>query len=230
MKKFEFNHTNKHWDSYRCFYSNHGPFVEFETGEVILTRSPEPDQRKHYDRYGLQLVSTSDTRWCPQLYLDKECTEEVKTAWVTQGGQQILAVDHEQRVAIKVNGRWGIKTDKLQYLGKHLQYAAAVWTGHSRLPIALAEITVSMPDRSVKKDLAAKLDEVRTAVTAAARIQGLHPAWHSDKLTAQPDWIEKTVEELCAYVCADEASMRTVATNGFAFPRAETKHEYLYIK
>jgi hypothetical protein len=94
----------------------------------------------------------------------------------------------------------------------------------------MAEITVSKPDRSVKKDLAAKLDEVRTAVTAAARIQGLHPAWHSDKLTARPDWIEKTVEELCAYVCADQISMRTVATNGFAFPRAETKHEYLYIK
>jgi hypothetical protein len=230
MKNFEFNHTNKHWDSYQCFYNNHGPFVEFETGEVILTRSPEPHQRKHYDRYGLQLVSTSDTRWCPQLYFDKECTEEVKTVWVTQGGQQLLAVDREQRVAIKVNGRWGIKTDKLQYLGKHLQSAAAVWTGHSRLPIALAEITVSMPDRSVKKDLAAKLDEVRTAVTAAARIQGLHPAWHSDKLTAQPDWIEKTVEELCAYVCADQTSMRAVATNGFAYPRAETKHEYLYIK
>jgi len=53
MNKFEFNQTRKSWDSYRCFYNNDGPFVEFETGEVILTRYPEPNQRKHYDRYGL---------------------------------------------------------------------------------------------------------------------------------------------------------------------------------
>ena len=230
MNKFEFNQTRKSWDSYRCFYNNDGPFVEFETGEVILTRNPEPYQRKHYDRYGLQLVSTSDTRWCPQLYLDKKRTQKVKTAWVTHGGQQILAIDHEQGVAIKVNGSWGIKSGKIQYLGKHLQSAAAVWTGHSRLPIAMAEITVSKPDRSAKKDLAPKLDEVRTAVTAAARIQDLRPAWLDSRFVAHPDWVDQTVEEIYAYVCADEGRMRSVATNGFTFPRAETKHEYLYIK
>jgi hypothetical protein len=230
MKNIEFNHTNKHWDSYQCFYNNHGPFVEFETGEVILTRYPEPSQRKHYERYGIQLVSTADTRWCPQLYLDKACTQEVKTAWVTQGGQQIIAVDHEQRVAIAVSGAWGIKKDKLQYLGKHLNRAAAVWTGHSRLPIPMAEITVSTPDRSVKKELADKIEDVRAVVTAAARIQGLSPAWNCDKVTAEPNWIDKTVDEICAYLCADKNLMRIVATNGFAYPRAETKHEYLYIK
>ena len=80
MRNFEFNHTYKRWDEYRCFHAGQGPFVEFETGEVILTRVPYPDQRKHYDKYGLQLVSTSDTRWCPQLYLDKACTEEIKIA------------------------------------------------------------------------------------------------------------------------------------------------------
>lgn len=77
MKQFEFNHSKKRWDHYQCFHNDHGPFVEFETGEVILTRSPAPDQRKHYDRYGIQLVSTADTRSCPQLYLDKACTQAV---------------------------------------------------------------------------------------------------------------------------------------------------------
>lgn len=230
MKKFEFDHTNKRWDSYRCFHAHKGPFVEFETGEVILTRVPHPDQRKHYDKYGLQLVSTSDTRWCPKLYMDKACTEEIKTAWVTDGGQQILAIDHEQRVAIKVNSRWGIKTDKLQFLGSHLKSASAVWTGPERLPIAMDTITVSRPDRTIKRELQAKLNEVRAAVAAAARIQNMRPTWNNDKLTARPKWAEETVEDIYANVCADEMSMRIVATNGFAYPRAETKYEYLYIK
>lgn len=230
MKQFKFNHTNKRWDSYQCFYNTYGPFVEFETGEVILTHSPYPYQRNHYDRYGIQLVSTADTRWCPGLYLDKACTEEVKPAWVNQGGQQILAVDREQRVAIKVNGRWGIKTDKLQFLGSHLRSAAAVWTGPNRLPIAMAEITVSIPDRTVKRGLNDKLVQVRAAVTAAARIQGLVPSWNGGKLRAKPEWHDNSVEEIYAYVCADQTRMRQVATNGFSYPRAETKHEFLYVK
>jgi hypothetical protein len=230
MIKFEFKHQNKQWDGYRCFHANEGPFVEFETGEVILTRSPEPDQRRHYDRYGVQLVSTADTRWCPQLYLDKECTQEVKTAWLTQGGQQIIAVDREQRVATKVNERWGVKTEKLQYLGSHLRSAAAVWTGPNRLPIAMEQITVSRPDRTVAKELSAKLDELRTVVTAAARIQNLHLAWHTDKVTADTSWADKTVEDICAYVFADTNLMRAIVTNGFAYPRAETRHDFLYVK
>jgi hypothetical protein len=231
MKKFEFKHQQKRWDYYNCFHASEGPFVEFETGEVILTRKPEPDQRKHYDRYGLQLVSTSDTRWCPQLYLDTKCTEEVKTAWITQGGQQVLAVDHEQRVAIKVNGRWGIKTDKLQYLGKHLQNAAAVWMGPERLPIPMAKITVSRPDRNMVKELTPKLEQVRTAVRAAARIQGIErPYWDDGRLGIKREWMGMTVEDICAYVCADKIWMRIVAFNGFTHPRAETQHDFLYIK
>lgn len=230
MKKFEFNHSKKRWDAYNCFHVSNGPFTEFETGELILRNKPDPSQRKHYDSYGLQLVSTSDARWCPQLYLDKECTEEVKTAWVTQGGQQIIAVDHEQRVAIKVNGRWGVKTQALQFLGSHLQSAAAVWTGPNRLPIPLAKITVSKPDKTVRKELAPKLDEVRAAVTAAARIQGLLPLWADDKLTAKPEWADMSVEDIYANVCAENYKMRIVATNGFAYPRAETQHDFLYIK
>lgn len=230
MKAFEFKHQNKRWDGYRCFHANEGPFVEFETGEVILTRSPEPNQRRHYDRYGVQLVSTSDTRWCPQLYLDKECTEEVKTAWVTHGGQQILAVDCEQRVAIKVSGRWGVKHDKIQFLASHLRSAAAVWTGPARLPIPVDQITVSQPARTVAKELSAKLDQVRAAVTAAARIQNLAPCWADTKVTARSEWVGMSVEELYAYVCANNSLMRTVATNGFAYPRAETQHDFLYVK
>lgn len=230
MKEFEFDHKRKRWDQYHCFYVNNGPFVEFETGEVILTSCPEPSQRKHYDAYGIQLVSTADTRWCPALYLDKACTEEVKPAWVTQGGQQILAIDRVQRVAIKVTDRYGVKTDKLQFLGSHLRYAAAVWTGPNRLPISMDTITVSRPDLTVKSGLAAKLAEVRAAVTAAARIQNLYPAYTCDKLRASSDWGDKSVEGICAHVFADSHRMRTVAANGFSYPRAETKHEFLYIK
>lgn len=230
MNKFEFSSTARHWDAYKCFHVNNGPFVEFETGELILRDFPNPNQRREYDKYGIRLVSTTDARWCPQLYLDKACTEEVKSAWVTQGRRQIIAVDHEQRVAVKVNERWGVKTEALQYLGKHLRSAAAVWTGPNRLPIPLAKITVSKPDSTVRKELASKLDEVRTAVTAAARIKSLSPVWGDDKLTAKAEWADMSVEDIYANVCANDYTMRCVATNGFAYPRAETQHDFLYIK
>lgn len=229
MKQFEFNHQRKMWDTHRAFHSTQGPFTEFETGELMVHYLPRPDGRQVYQKYGIQLVGTSD-RDCPKLYLDKACTQEVLTAWVTQRGQQLIAVDEEQKVAVALRTGWSNKKELMQFLPSHVHNARALWTGPNRLPVPLAQITVSQPDPTVKKGIKDKVDTVRTAVTAAARIKGLPTIWGNDKLTAKPEWEDMEVEDIVAHVCSDDLWMRMVATNGFTYPRADTKHDFLYIK
>lgn len=231
MKKIEFDSSRERFNSYNCFHTyGPGPFVEFKTGEVILTREHTLDDRKHYSRYGFHLTTTTSS-YCPGLYMDKACTEYVTPAWLSQNGQQLLVIDEEQKVAIKVARAHRTKPPEvLQFLGTHLEHASAVWTGPNRLPIPLAKIIVSQPDRPLKKELAQKLDDVRSSVTAAARVRGLSPSWSQAKQPVKNDWLDKSVEVICAYLCSDETMMRTVATNGFSYPRAETGVDFLYIK
>jgi hypothetical protein len=229
MIKFEFNHHQKSWDRYHAFHATNGPFTEFETGELMVTYTPKPGARRTYAKYGIQLVTTADKN-CPQLYLDKACTQPVPPAWVTQGGQQHLAVDLEQKVATALRTEWG-KNKKLQYLGKHVEGACALWTGPNRLPVPLAQITVSTPDRSCKRELKDKLDAARAAITAVARMQGLPVPWGTDRLAACKEWVDLTVEEIVAKVLAyDKILIRYAAFNGFSYPRNDTKHDFLYIK
>lgn len=238
MKKFEFKQNSKMWDRYTAFHANEGPFVEFETGEVMVNYHPSPAGRRHYGRYDIELVTTSDDQ-CPELFFDKECTEPVKRAWLTQNGQQHLAVDHEQKVAVKLSGSRYIsphateqslkRSPELQYLPSHLGGARAVWMGYGRPPVPLAKIVVSQPDRSIKKELGQKLQQVRDAVRAAARIQNISD-WGEQKMVVSPQWQDWTVEDICAYVCSDTTYMQWVAYGGFMFPRTEARYDFLYVK
>jgi hypothetical protein len=230
MQKFEFNHKGKMWDRYKAFHNTEGPFTEFETGEVIVTYLPQPRGRGRQNKYGIELVTTRD-RECPTLYFDKECTQPVKRAWLLQDGQQHLAIDRERKVAIKLAPyRYRRNSPELQYLASHVDACHAIWTGPERLPIPLSKITVSQPDRTIKRTLGEKLEDVRAAVKAAARIQELPDfMWGGDKFPAHKDWQDMTVEDICAYVCADKSRMRQVAFSGFSYPRAETQHEFLYV-
>jgi len=230
MNKFEFNHKARNWDTYRAFHWHNGPFVEFETGEVGVNFIPRsPSNRTTSSKYGIQLTATRDYH-CPTMYFDKDRTEKVPQAWFNQDGQQYLAVDLEQGVAIALtNYRYGRNKDTLQFLPSHLRSMHAVWMGPERMPLPLAQITVSRPDKSIKADLREKLSEVRAAVSAAARIRNLPTMWTDDKWTADPAWVDWTVEDICAYVCTSENVMQYVATNGFSYPRAESKHDFLYI-
>jgi len=240
MKKFEFDQNHKMWDRYRAFHATHGPFVEFETGEVMVNYFPRPDGRRYYGRYDIQLVTTSDSD-CPQLYFDRKCEQPVTPAWLKQDGQQNLAIDHDQKVAVKLSGwRAMLSTHpedslkrfpELQYLPSHLQGAHAVWMGYGRPPVPLTKIAVSAPDKTMKEDMRAKLRDVRDSVRAAARITGVEarPYGPEDKMPVRAEWQDWTVEDICAYVCADTTSMRWAAYGGFEYPRAVTKYDYLHV-
>ena len=232
MKKFEFNHTHKSWDRYKAFYYSNGPLTEFETGEVMVTYHPRPDQRRTYEKYGIQLVATTDGA-CPTLYFDEKLEKPVPTAWFNQSGLQHLAVDMERGVAVKLSSscyRYNKKDPTFQFLGSHVSGAVALWTGPERMPVPLSTISVSEPDKDVRKELRALLADTRKAVVAAARMRDLPKIWGDDRWPANPDWMDWTVEQLCAYVCADEYRMRTVYTNGFSYPRKQTQHDFLYVE
>ena len=224
MKNFEFNTKDRHWDTYRTFYYTKGAFTEFETGELIVNCIPNLDRREHNDRYGIQLTTTA-AHDCPKMYLDKDCTTAVPVAWLTQNGQQHVAVDWERKVVVGL-GHKHVTPD----LPRHLRFAKALWCGPERLPIPLSKITVSQPDKAIKADIREKLAEVRAVVTAAVRVRDLREPYHSDKFTADPRWVDKDTLEIVENLCSNDHWLQMAAFNGFSYPRANTPHDYLYIK
>lgn len=231
MNKFSFNHERKQWDRFEAFHVTNGIFTEFETGELVIRDShPHPQHRCFYDKYGIRVVATGDYE-CPPLYLDKECTQQVKSAWLNQNGQQYLAVDEQQNVAVRLGYR-GQSNNKKQHLAKNLMQPA-VWMGPDRLPVPVGEFVISRPDRSVRKDLGPKLAEVRAAVRAVYRINPTpqkHYWFDQRSVCAKPDWADRTVPNLVGLLCGDHRTMRQVAECGFTYPRATTTHDFLYVK
>jgi len=185
MKRIEFDHQRKSWDRYRAFHTTNGPFTEFETGEVIVDWTPRLERRGHYDRYGIQLVATSDDD-CPMLYTSPECGngDHVPKAWLNHRGQQPLAIDWEQGVAVSLDVLGRDRENRTRLTGFHTKGAHALWTGPHRLPVPFGKIKVNQPDPDVKAALRPKLQEVRAAVTAALRItedpDGPRPAIFDD--------------------------------------------------
>lgn len=235
MKTFEFNHARRQWDRYRAFHVGEYPFVEFETGELMVADScPHPLHRHFYGKYDIQLVGTNDAA-CPALYFDEKCTDYVKPAWLNQNGQQYIAVDHERKVAVRLSGRRRNTTTaetrpELQYLPTHVRGATALWTGPHRRPVPLTKFTVSTPDKSLKAELGPKLQQVREVLTAALRIQDTHVWVPARSQHVAGRWIDSAVEEIVEELCGNPTDMVAVAENGFAWPRAVSEYEYLYVK
>jgi hypothetical protein len=217
------------WDRYKAFHVTRTPIVHFSTGEVMVTTIPALHQRRHYDSYGIALTSTADSSY--QFYLDKDCTQGIPKAWITQGGQQHVAIDFEQKVVTRIQPFLG-KNKTNRYLPEHLQTARALWMGPNRLPVALDQIEISRPDKDTRRSFDSKaLDEVKTAVTAACRILTDVPrCWTNDKAVAKPCWVGMTTSEIMADLSTNRRKMAQVAKNGIAFPRAESKQDFIYIK
>lgn len=233
MKKYEFDNKGKQWDSFGAFHKRNGIFVEFETGELsIVVPRPDPADRRYYDRYGIQVVATSDSD-CPALYTSKDAEEPVKPAWLNQNGHQYIAVDREQGVAIRLKRHWGREVSH-KHLPRHLEQSSGLWTGPHRLPIPVNTFTVSLPDRTIRNSLAKKLDDVRAAVTAVFRIGGEqknpYGYYGTDSMQALPVWDDMTTEQIVADILPHDNLVRNVALRGFTFPRAEKQYEYLFIK
>jgi len=235
---FEEKHTNVYpqrrraWDRYNAFHIVNGVFVEFESGELMVTTPPNPDHRKFYPEYNVQLVTTTD-KDCPKLYFDKECTQPVKKAWVTQHGHQHLAIDYERKVAVAMFDGWSTRiTPTSNVLGDHVSSARAYWSGQERLPIPLGDLKVQTPDPEYKKKMSRVLSEVRAAVTAIHRMDDSASArwWGGEVHTAGTSWYDSSASDIIAELSQDKRVMYNVATKGFEYPRKTQTVEFLYVK
>ena len=234
MKKFKFDHQSKSWDRFQAFHATNGGMVEFDTGEVIVKSYIQQYDRRMYDDYGIQLVATTDKE-CPQLYLDKECTEPVKKAWITHHGMQELAIDHEQNVAVVLKGRQHIA--KPMYLGKHVHHALAYWSGAERLPVPMGMIKVQTPNPEYKKIVSPILiNEVIPAIVAIYKMQQKKQTYQATgKYIAKETWLDSSSQEIVADICTASdwqlrSDLQQIVWNGFEYPRTTTKVDYLYIK
>ena len=234
MNEFKFDHAYKSWDRYKAFYNSDWGLVEFDTGEVMVKNYVDANDRMMYDKYGIQLVATTDTN-CPDLYLDKECTEPCKKAWVTQHGMQELAVDWEQKVVIALQGRQhGAKNTKL---GTHVHSALAYWAGAERRPVPMGLIKVQTPNPEFKKKVqGVLLSEVIPAITALDKMQDKRHHWvERGKYQAKEEWLDSSAQEIVADICSvDEwqkgRDIKHIAEKGFEYPRATQLVDFLYIK
>jgi len=241
MKEFDFDapitahrpsRDTKQWDTYRSFHAKNRSFVEFETGELMVRRVPNPDDRMLYERYNIQLVTTTDAN-CPVMYFDKQCTQPVKKAWVTHKGQQHLAIDHERHVVTALLEGWtrGVHPS----LGDHVKNAYAYWSGDKRLPVPLETIKVQTPNPEYKKKMGPILKEVAIAVTAIRRMEIQNEKtpnfWQFEgKYEAKEEWYDSSAEDIVAEIVADKEVVRRVTNSGFEFPRKTEAVDFLYVK
>ena len=234
MKEFKFDHAYKSWDRYRAFHNVDWGLVEFDTGEVMVKNYTDVNDRRMYDKYGIQLVATTD-KDCPQLYLDKECTEPCKKAWVTQHGMQELAIDWEQKVVIALQGRQhGAKNTKL---GSHTHSATAYWAGAERRPIPLGLIKIQTPNPDYKRKVQSILvGEVLPAITAMDKMQDKRHHWSErGKYLAKEEWYDSSAQEIVADICnVDDwqkgRDLKHISEKGFEYPRSTQLVDFLYVK
>jgi hypothetical protein len=233
MNEFKFDHAHKSWDRYKAFHNCHYGIVEFETGEVMVKNYVNADDRMMYKKYGIQLVATTDSN-CPDLYLDKECTEPCKKAWVTQHGMQELAIDWEQKVAVTFGYRR--RSELNSNLGSHVHSALSYWAGAERLPIPLGEIKVQTPNPEYKKKVQPVLNQVRVAVTALDKMQDKRHHWtERGKYLAKEEWLDSSAQEIVADICnVDDwqkgRDLKHIAEKGFEYPRSTQLVDFLYVK
>ena len=250
MKEFKFDHANKVWDRYHAFHNNDWAMVEFETGEVMV-RSCAKDFRQMYDKYGIQVVASTDKN-CPPLFLDKECTEPCPKAWLTQNGFTPLAIDHEQKVAFQLHHPSYLSkqtnrsvSTKPSHLGSHVGSALAYWSGAGRMPIANGKTKIKRPNPEWrKKVLPVLLAEVIPAITAMHRLSP-SKRWYDDgKYPAQESWLDSSASEIIDYILTTPTAYwkqelddddkkditHKIATKGFSYPRSTSHVDFLYIK
>lgn len=228
MKQFKFSdESRKSWDRYDAFHRKTGPFVEFETGELMIAYDPPNYDRHTYPRYGIELTTTKETHHT--FYADKACTQAIPRAWLIQGGQQHIAVDTEQRLATKIGYAFRQRTSQ-QYLAKHVSSASALWNGANRLPVPINQIVISKPDKDMKRSLPVQLlKDVKATVIAAVRLHG----WRqngSDRFKAKETWADMTIAEVVKEISQRQCDMIDVAFNGFSYPRVEVRQDFIYIK
>lgn len=103
MKLPNFDYANRRWDAYKQFHCvPYWPFIQLETGELMcVATSFRPDARRRYKELNISVVMTTDDT-CQELYRDRECTQKLAKSWLTQGGGQLLLIDHDTHEVVKL--------------------------------------------------------------------------------------------------------------------------------
>lgn len=232
MKEIEFNSAARKWDHYRTFYVVDGPFIHFETGEVMLWREPSVDQRGYAGKFGVELLSTREHN-LPKLFLDKDREHEVKPTWLNVNGQQSIAVDREQGVAVSCDG-YGAHDNSdgtAHTQGRNFKSAPVVWAAPHALPTSKRAIRVSRP-APLPKETRRKLADVRAVITAQLRMENTSQSQYytSDARVEPPANVEtRTVESMVQEINERGIWRQGIADYGFATPRTDERFKYLYL-
>jgi len=254
MRPINFNYDRKQYDQLGCFHTHSGAFTEFETGEVICS-NPTPDNRGRMTAYGLEVSATDSYSMSPtarpDYYLDKDCTELVKPAWLNDNGMQHMVIDYEQKVAVNLYGShtgygnsYCPSVPKAKELPHQFRFAQAFWPRAGVMPQPLTQFRVSKPDKTTRKSLGGLLKEVRAIVAAAVRVNPKEYevyGYGTLGYLADSKWVgmtsQEVVQKLSDLVSPEynpnryrNEAFQTIANNGFTFPRAISKHDFLYFK
>lgn len=172
LTTYKFDHVRQMWDDFGAFYNNYQGFIILSTGERFYTNAaPKPDNRHFYRELGVTITATTDDD-CPDLYHEGR---KVPKAWLTQGGSQYLAIDHEHNRAVGLmkcarygrGGRHSHTTPPAGHEGipSHLHYRYAVyWGGEHALPLG-KPITISKP-LTITKEQQQKLRALKDQIAA----------------------------------------------------------------
>lgn len=240
MLYHEFNRNRAKWDRYSAPHIEvRGGFVHFASGELIYTDGdPNPDDRHLYRNFGIQIVSTADDK-CPNLYLTEGAKKSLPKAWLNQSGQQHLAVDLEQGVAVRlarsIYSRYAGSPSgdvRLRDIDHHVPHYltgcfVAYWAGPGRLPVG-DPITVSEPYRPTREERQ-HLQDLKNQATAWAAMKDLpeYAYLGNQNIPAQQPahtYFDTAFSELT------EPMRKSLHYYGWSTFRVETKYPYLYVR
>lgn len=151
MRLLPFAQHRPMWDEYRAFHVKVGPFVQFDTGEVICTRSNfdrDDGVRRLYSDLNVEIRYTADDKM-PTLYLPDGT--KVAKSWLDDKGSQTILIDWNHNIAIRLGGtgnmpdytpkdHWQANIPE-RFRGK----ASAYWPGERSKPLGSIGIKVTRP-------------------------------------------------------------------------------------
>lgn len=171
MQLPQFDHTKCSWDRYRAFhiplgasrewYADSAPFVQFDTGELIVRHYYfKPAERRYYPEMNLTVVSTTDAK-CPELTTPDG--EEIKKSWLTHKGAQQLIIDHDTRRAVYIG-----RADKSQIPERFKEGCSVYFAGALRTPCD-TKVIVHKP-KKLTPDERQHVETIRAACKAWAQL------------------------------------------------------------
>lgn len=163
------NHTVR-WDRFEHFHHNGGPFVRFETGELIFVPNrPSPHDRGMKQKYNLQITTT---REFDHRLVNPETDEDVPQAWLNRREQQHLIVDWDLKRAYPIMSYPQAKkalADAPKYV-RQIE-PGMVWMAEGEEPITGSATILVQPIHKLTKDEKKHMDTLEKACKAWAGLR-----------------------------------------------------------